>query len=317
MARAAEVRRIAEELDYRPHTAAVTLRGGRSGMVAVLGETPMRAEDDRTEERMILTELADLLNERLGSDLTFRLGVRNGGPFDLPPWKIDAAVVIGLATPEDLGPLERSGLPYVSINAEPGRRANTAAVLFDDHAAAGLAVDRLVGLGHRRIAFLNAAVGFTHRSVAERERGYLDAMAAHGLDPLPGHRQGEHGMEIETRELRGLRERHGATAFLTYEPQAAMSLYRCADELDIAIPRDLSVMTFNETYFGKRFLRPRLSCLLRPARPTAEAAVDLLAQLLAAPGDPARAEDADRTVLIPLRLTSTDSIAPPPAPGSP
>ena len=311
VARAKEIRRIAAEMNYRPSAAAKTLRGGRAGMVAVLGETPMSVGNERTEERLILRELADLLNERLGSDLTFRSGVRSGGPFDLPPWKVDAAVVMGLASREDLRPLTRAGLPYVTINAERGRGKHTAAVLFDDHAAVGDAVDHFVGVGHRRIAFVNGAVGFTHRSVGERRTGYLDAMARHGLEPVPGHEQGAFGTELTAPELQRLRERHGVTAVLTFQPDAAMSLYREATPLGLSIPEDLSVITFNETEFGDKFLRPRLTCLSRPARPTAEAAVTLLAGLLAGDdGGPERSA-ADRTIVIRQRLLPGGSTGPP------
>ena len=313
VARAKEIRRIAKELDYRPHTAAVTLRGGRSGMVAVLGDTPMTIDSDRTEERQIIMEFADLLNERLGSDLTFRLGLRNGGPFDLPPWKVDAAVVLGVATEEDLQPVERSMLPYVGINAERGRRPGTSAVLYDDHAAVAEAVDRFVVSGHRRIAFINGPTGFTHRSVEERRRGYIDAIRGHGLDPVPGHEQGTFDAELTRDDLLWLRRDHAATAFLTYEPLVAASLYRVAEDLGLKIPRDLSVITFNESQVGNRFLRPRLACLTRPARPTAEAAVELLAELLGEGPDAGHADRRGRTIVIRQKLVGSESIGPAPS----
>ncbi len=79
----------------------------------------------------------------------------------------------------DLKPLIASGIPVVVVVRNvPG--AKVSSLISDNHAGVVAAVEHLVGLGHRRIAFLG---GFPDTAVfAERLEGYRDAMMKAGLD---------------------------------------------------------------------------------------------------------------------------------------
>lgn len=81
-------------------------------------------------------------------------------------------------TAADLKPVIDSGLPVVlAVRNLPGAKASS--LLSDNYAGAKLAVQHLVELGHRRIAFVG---GFPDTHVfTERTQGYLDAMTDAGL----------------------------------------------------------------------------------------------------------------------------------------
>jgi LacI family transcriptional regulator len=81
-------------------------------------------------------------------------------------------------TVADLKPVVDSGLPVVlAVRNLPG--AKVSSLLSDNYAGAKLAVQHLVGLGHRRISFIG---GFPDTQVfTERTQGYLDAMDEAGL----------------------------------------------------------------------------------------------------------------------------------------
>jgi LacI family transcriptional regulator len=85
-------------------------------------------------------------------------------------------------TVADLKPIISHGIPVVvAIRGVPG--AKVSSVLSDNYAGARMGVEHLVGLGHRRIAFLG---GFPDIQVfEERRQGYLDALAAAGIDVDP------------------------------------------------------------------------------------------------------------------------------------
>ena len=78
----------------------------------------------------------------------------------------------------DLKPLVASGIPVVvAVRNVPG--AKVSSLISDNAAGARDAVRHLIGLGHRRIAFLG---GFDDTAVfAERVGGYRDALRAAGL----------------------------------------------------------------------------------------------------------------------------------------
>ncbi len=79
----------------------------------------------------------------------------------------------------DFKPLVNSGVPVVVVVRNiPGARVSS--LVSDNHAGAMAAVEHLVSLGHRRIAFLG---GFPDTAVfAERIGGYRAAMAQAGLE---------------------------------------------------------------------------------------------------------------------------------------
>ncbi len=117
------------------------------------------------------------------------------------------------------------------------------AVRSDDVAGAGLAMDHLLGLGHRRILYLD---GGRAPGAAERRRGYREATRAAQLQELtlPG----------------GLTEREGADAasVMLEWPQLPSAIFafndRCAlgvmDVLiraGVAVPQQVSVVGFDDS----------------------------------------------------------------------
>ncbi len=78
----------------------------------------------------------------------------------------------------DLKPLAASGIPVVvAVRNVPGAKVST--LMSDNQAGIRQATDYLIGLGHRRIAFLG---GFADTAVfGERIAGYRTALEAHGV----------------------------------------------------------------------------------------------------------------------------------------
>jgi LacI family transcriptional regulator len=74
-----------------------------------------------------------------------------------------------------------AGVAMVFVDRPP-RYVEADAVVSDNAGGAQRAVEHLIAAGHRRIAFLgDRSLVYT---AAERERGYREAMAAHGLEAL-------------------------------------------------------------------------------------------------------------------------------------
>lgn len=107
------------------------------------------------------------------------------------------------------------------------------------------AMDYLIGLGHRRIAFIGGRPEIG--SSESRERGYRKELKKHGieLDPAlvrPGDFTKESGYE-QTKVL--MRMAEPPTAIFAANDQSAMGVWQAADELGLRIPEDISVIGFD------------------------------------------------------------------------
>lgn len=119
-------------------------------------------------------------------------------------------------------------------------------VRSDNRAGGALAVDHLVGLGHRDIAFLRGP----HSNIltAEREVGVRDALSRHGLQ-LPDHRVSGSDFTLEegfaaAKWLLGLSER--PTAVVCASDQLAIGLMSGLANAGLKVPEDMSIVGFDD-----------------------------------------------------------------------
>jgi len=171
----------------------------------------------------------------------------------------------------------------------------------------GLAATRhLVELGHRRIG----VIGGPARMMCSRARidGYRAALDTAGLPVDPelireGDFHHEAGYAIGLQLLR-LPDR--PTAIFTGNDLQALGLYEAARELGLHIPRDLSVVGFDDLPIA-RWIGPPLTTVRQPLTEMAEAAARLVIDL-----SRGRRPTTLRADLA-TRLVERSSTAPPPA----
>lgn len=139
--------------------------------------------------------------------------------------------------------VESAGLPCAMIGrtADPGDRV-WCDIDFED--ALVRAVDHLVGLGHRHIAFINrgqAALDAHYGPAVRALRSFRQAMTTHGLDPVdvscdvtpPAGRRAAGQL---------LAEHPGLTAFVVMNELALFGVSAAAREAGLTIPGDLSLL---------------------------------------------------------------------------
>src|SRR4029078_2943170 len=137
----------------------------------------------------------------------------------------------------------------------------------------------LIGLGHRRIGFI---IGHPeHYASGRRLQGYKAALRAHRLSDDPECvKQGffvfDSGMECG-RQLLMLPER--PTAIFASNDDMAAGVLMAAYEMGIAVPGQLSITGFDDTYIA-RTIWPRLTTVHQPSYDLAYAATGLLLQML-------------------------------------
>jgi DNA-binding LacI/PurR family transcriptional regulator len=121
-------------------------------------------------------------------------------------------------------------------------------VANDDEHGARLATEHLIGLGHRRIAHIagQGVVGDLRR------RSFEAVMREHGLAETAIVEQGdltEEGGYRATVRLLSARER--PTAIFAFNDMAGVGALLAAEELGLRVPRDLSLVGYDNTYLAR------------------------------------------------------------------
>jgi len=176
--------------------------------------------------------------------------------------------------PEVLAAVEQAGLPYVRI--APHREfARSPYVFTDDRQAAWEQTLWLWDMGHRRIAFIDGPAD--HASAARRREGYMAALRERGVEPrpewiAPGNFLSLSGFAAAESLLR-LPE--PPTAIFAGNDEMAVGVLAAAAKHGLSVPRDLSVVGFDDTPAAEAAW-PRLTTIHQPTAEMAEAAVEML-----------------------------------------
>jgi LacI family transcriptional regulator len=199
-------------------------------------------------------------------------------------------------------------VPLVLIDAtDPA--GTVPAVVPDEVGGAVAVVTHLVEAGHTRIGFLNNDddVPATH----ERLLGFRRVLAEHGIpvdeslilqapsETLPGHALARQVLDRPDRP----------TALFCYNDRMAMGAYRAASELGLEIPRDLSIVGFDNQELIAANLFPGLTTVALPHYEMGAWAVETLVRLLA--DDAEHALPAERPTRLDCPLVVRGSVAAP------
>ena len=179
------VQQIAGDLDYVISPSASRLASGRTGSVAVI--TPYIA---RWFFSTVLSGVEDVLQESDMDLLLISIGDHKNKVNRSPVVprlrrRVDAILMIAVPPSDpqlreiiDLGmPTSTIGLSVVGVSS----------VTIDDVAAARLATQHLINLGHRRVGIIaGSPAGVPYTAEADRETGFARAMSEAGIevDPL-------------------------------------------------------------------------------------------------------------------------------------
>ncbi|MFD1939020.1 MULTISPECIES: LacI family DNA-binding transcriptional regulator [Nonomuraea] len=172
--------------------------------------------------------------------------------------------------------IERLGeeVPLVVVNR---RVKGMPTVLMDVGRGAGLALEHLVALGHRRIALVTGPSGSWTSKEMQTAAATSEADVVF-LGPNPPTALG--GLSAVTDVLAS-----GATGVLAYNDLVAIGLMEGLAERGTEVPRDLSVIGVDDIVTG-RLGSPRLTTIAMPTAAAGRMAVDLLLHSVDAEGAP-------------------------------
>ncbi|MFE4467735.1 LacI family DNA-binding transcriptional regulator [Leifsonia sp. NPDC056824] len=246
------VRKVIEELAWRPNSAARALATSRFKAIGLLVSarshygpfSAAAAVDEAARARGYAIVSATLAHEDEAS-LTEAL---------------DAFLAQGVDGVVVIAPQQRAHealrkvsirVPFISLQwpDTPGDRA----VAFDQREGARLATRHLIELGHTRIVHVAGPQDWNEAE--ERMRGYLDEMSARDLPTTPpvlGDWTADTGYDLGMKLLRS-RE---FTAVFASNDQMALGLMHAAAELALSVPDDLSIVGFDDIPEAKHFAPP-------------------------------------------------------------
>lgn len=171
-----------------------------------------------------------------------------------------------------------AGVPPIVTISEVGTDTRGLTVSMDNEAAAREAVAHLVDLGHRRIAHLTGPE--TNILTRQRQSGYRRALAEAGIDwrqEFPGDFGLASGRSAFAR-LSAADQR--PTAVFCANDEMAMGFISAAAHAGVAVPRDLSVVGFDDIHFAQSFI-PALTTIRQPRDEMGSSAMRLLIAALA------------------------------------
>lgn len=299
-ATAERVQHAIDELEYQPNRAARILASSRHRTIGLITTAPTMFGPSSIALAIELAAREHGYAMSVVSTRTGREPELSTALDELIRHGIDGLVVIAPQAQSWDALRSRLGeTPSVTLQWHGGL-AHT--VYLDQHTGAEAATRHLVQLGHRRILHLAGPEGWAE--VEQRADGYRVALEEAGLDPLPlvnGDWTADSGYAAGLRHLPD----RDFTAVFASNDQMAVGLLHAARQLDIDVPRELSVVGFDDMPEA-RHASPPLTTVRQEFSGLGDAAVTRLIALI--DGHPVSDDEvAGRTALL-----VRESTAPPP-----
>jgi LacI family transcriptional regulator len=276
----ARVLAAVKRLNYHPSPSARSLASRRSYLIGLVYDNPggnytievQRGALARCREGKFLLLLHEVVGagEELTNDvLAFANQTHIDGLILAPPLS---------ESPEIIKALEDHGLPFTRI-APDDLKHRSPYVDMDDEGAAREMTEYLIGLGHRRIAFIIGRPG--HYASGERLKGYKAALKAHKLAFNADYvRQGDFRFDSGLEAARQiLTHPSRPTAIFAANDEMAAGALMAAHEMGIAVPDQLSVAGFDDAAIA-RTVWPPLTTINQPTYDLSYKAADLLLESL-------------------------------------
>ena len=296
---------IADELAWRPHSAARALGNSRTGAVGLVLARRARTLGVEPFFGQLVSGLQAGLSEQ-GTALQLLIVEDTETEMDVyRSWaaarRVDGLVVLDLLDDDPRIPLlETLGIPVVIIGG-PVESEKLSFTWANDREAMHQAVDYLVAIGHRRIAHVAGMPHFLH--TVRRMEVVAEARERHGLQAvsLTTDFSDSDGANI-TRRLLSSPER--PTAIVYDSDVMAVAGLGVALEMGVRVPDDLSVLSFDDSLLT-RLTHPSLTALSRDTQAWAADAAHLLQQVMDDPGTPRHEQSATPVLVV------RESTAPP------
>lgn len=273
--RAAQIRAVAERLNYRANALARNLRTSRTGTVGVLFENLRGLADGPLYITHMLDGVASVLFKNKYRITLLAEIDHNNLMGSIGDGQLEGVIWCKLARDEEtVALIHNTPIPIVAINAaSPTDGSDTLYVNCDNDGGIELAVAHLWDLGHRRITFLHETAEANTPDCVARRDAFERAIARRGgtpavtnwawfLDGVVDH--------LMTRQY---------TAAICWTESAAGRLLGHMSRAGIDVPAQFSVVGFDSTQYCET-TTPTLTAVRQPIRDMGAFAAQALLNLI-------------------------------------
>jgi DNA-binding LacI/PurR family transcriptional regulator len=302
----ARILQVADEMNWRPHSAARALGGARAGAVGLVIARPAST----LGVEPFFAQLLSGLQARLSAEsMAMNLLVVEDSAAEIEIYRewtsahrVDGFVLVDPTVRDPrFEALEELGVPAVVLGG-PGRFGALSSVWADDREAMLSVVDYLAALGHRRVAHVAGLPGLRHTQ--RRIRALRDSVRRLGLVntvSLPTDFSDAEGAAA-TRAL--LSRPRRPTAIVYDSDVMALAGLGVAGEMGVRVPGEVSILSFDDSVLT-RVTHPSITSLSRDTIALGGQVAEVLLQVIA---DPALRRDVKTAT---PRLVVRESTAPP------
>lgn len=185
-------------------------------------------------------------------------------------------IFAGSVDDRELLRLNEINFPVVLLHRTPPPNTSIPFVTVENKSGAEKLINHLIEVHHkRRIAYLQGPAG--HEDSLWRERGYRNALAAHGIafDPALVTYGGFNEEDAYAATQQWLANGLVFDAVFTGDDEAAAGVLRSLSDAGTRLPQQVSVVGFDDVPFS-RFLNPPLTTVRAPIEQVGREAVRLL-----------------------------------------
>ena len=212
---------------------------------------------------------------------------------------VDGLVILGAFLSQPTAAMV-GDLPLVLVDGYAAERGRFPSLVTDNTGCAEEATRHLIRLGHRTIAVAGTSPT-AFPSILDRRRGYEQAMAAAGLEPVYADAPHDDPARAARAVVTLLDERPDVTALVAANDAVALEVLA---ELGGRVPDGLSLVGFDDIDAAV-MVRPRLDTVAVDKQAMGRLAVSLLRHRIANPEDPSF------TLVQQARLVVRETSAPP------
>jgi len=270
-----KVLRAIQQLDYTPDTRAQSLRGLKTGLIGVVipeASSSYYQELSHAIMNVCYKQGFGVLTCSSENDVRRELFYIDF----LQGQKVDGIIIISeRLKAQKVNDLIRKEIPIVLLDEDiPGTEAP--AVVTDYYKGASKAVQYLIDLGHRKIAFIKGRM--TTPSTKKRLEGYVDTLRKNNLRAeeiliKQGDFSYKSGYEATKQLLKDCED--AFTAIFCLCDLMAFGAIQCIRDMGKCVPSDYSVVGFDNTYYSTISVPP-LTTVAQPNLELVKMAFDLI-----------------------------------------
>ncbi|MCB7063805.1 LacI family transcriptional regulator [Enterocloster citroniae] len=271
---------------YVPNAIAQSMVTGRSETIGILINCTPEYFFMNAFYSKILLGISEVLNQKKYKMLL----IMNEGQNDLLELyynrRVDGYLILGSTQSDVLyHELIQHKVPFVVIGERKKNEDEVHNVDIDNFKFAYDIVKYLINLGHSRIGMISANMSL---AFSERVRGYRQALSDSSIEFKESYLEVcEYSIDEEAvnhaKKLMYMPEK--VTAIFGANDMIAVSVYKAAEELEFKIPKDISVVGFDDSQIAQ-YVSPPLTTVWQPSHEKGTRAAQMLLHLLESNPEP-------------------------------